>query len=322
LNFNKGDSHVDMHVAEHKQPTRLLTMMMDAPPVVVDTMGLRLGVPRPELLLLHAAMHGCLASGPTDLIQAVVDVTVLGPRTNPRTLLACARRTRTLLPLVEIEEAIDGVGARPLQLDVSWTDLARARAEEAADTVIEVASESSSVLQRVRTRKRSDRALADVSEGFNGRRGAYGLWLRMGQFAVFERAVARTTGGFLEPPIGTVTSGKTVQPFLDDDIPGMTASRVSTTAMDWRFRVDFPAPQDRVRLVLDSASLDTLDAFVFCNGVPITRVVAGDPGTRDIVLRGLGRQNEFSVRALWTVCSECYRGLDDLSVRIDLGDAV
>lgn len=322
LNFNKGESHVDVHVAEYKYPSRLLLMMMSTPPVLVPLAGMEMAVPPAELLVLHSAVHGCLASGPTDFIQAVVDVSVLADRTDPRRLVALASRSGTLLQLIEIDEELRRAGARPLGVAVRWHEGLRARAEVGGARAVGVVTESSSVLRRIRSRQRSDRALHDVSTGFNGRRRSYGLWLRLGQFAVFERAAVRSSGGFLAEPQGTWTSGISVQPFVDEGVPGMTASRISSRVLDWRFRVDFAAPQPVMRLVLDSASLDSLDAFVFCNGVPITRVVAGDPGTRDIVIRGLGRRNEVSVRALWTVCTECYRGLDDLTVRIDLGDDV
>jgi hypothetical protein len=322
LNFNKGDTHVDLHVAEFKNPVLLLTTIMSKPPVLARVAGIEMAVPPAELLILHAATHGCLASGPTDFVQAVVDVSALSERAQPRVLETEARVTGTVLPLMEIADEIGRIGARPLPIAIRTVDVLRARVKNGLKRTSTVVAESNSVFRRIRTRKRGDNALQEVATDFRGSRRSYGAWLRLGQFALFERGVVRASCGFLDEPKGTWSSGATVQPFIDDEVPGLSASNVSSRALDWRFQVVFPEPQAKVRLVLNSPTLDSLDAFVFCNGVPVTRVVAGDPSTRDIVMRGLGRRNEFSLRALWTVCTECYRGLDDLSIRIDLGSDV
>lgn len=320
LTYNAGSCHVDVHVAEFKEPVRLLSLMMVAPPRRIRAAGAVLCVPPAELLLLHAAVHGRLASGPTDLVQAVVDVSMLSPHVDPARLVAAARRTGTLPDLLALDAALRAAGAPSIDLAVPASATAQARVESARAAAVDLVTSSSSVVRRIRGRQRGRAALAAVDREFTGARREYATWLRAGQFAVLERAVVRAHGGFLPQPSGTWVSGRTVQPFGGPPVPGLVASTVAEDTLDWRFRVELPGPQAWARLTLASPSLDRLDAFVFRNGVPVTQVVAGDPSTRDIVLRDLGASNEFSVRPLWQVCAECYHGLADLQVRIDLGD--
>lgn len=320
LNYNKGGCHVDVHLAGYKAPVRLLLEMMSAPARQARVAGVPVRVPPAELLLLHAAVHGCLASGPTDFVQAVVDVTTLSDHVDQRRLLLAARRTGTLTHLLALDGAVREVGAAPLGIHVPARERAAARTQVAVARVGALVSESSSVAHRLRVRQRGAVAQSRVATDFNGHRRAYRAWLGLGQFAVAERAVLRASGGFLPAPADAWVSGTTAQPFMGGPTPGMTASTVSGSVLDWRFRVRFPGPQAHVRLTLDSPSLDTLDAFVFGNGIPVTRVVAGDRSTRQISFRDVDESTEFSLRPLWEACTQCYSGLDDLEVRIDLGN--
>jgi hypothetical protein len=320
LNFNKGGCHVDVHIAENKAPVRLLTEMMTAPARRGRAAGIPVLVPQPELLLLHAAVHGRLASGPTDFVQSIVDVSQLRRIIDKRRLLIAARRTATVTDLIELEDAVRAVGAESLSLHLPAAERALARTEEGALAILDAVTRASSVVSRVRVRQRGARVQAEVARSFTGRRGPYRVWLRSGQFARAERAAVRAWGGFLPSPHGAWVSGSLTHPFADGPIQGLTASNVAAETLDWRFRVRFAAEQAHVRLTLNSPSLDTLDTFVFANGVPITHVRAGDVASRSIYFRDLPASVEFSVRPLWGTCTQCYRGLGDLRVQIDLGD--
>ena len=210
-----------------------------------------------------------------------------------------------------------------LGIDVPAAARAQARVEALAAEAAAVAVGASSVARRVRDRRRPTAALAVAERDFPGSGRRYVAWLRAGQFAVAERAAVRLAGGFLPAPRGAWTSGSSVRPFVAgapaEPAPGLTASPVAQEALDWRFRVRFVQPQEWVRLTLESAAFDRLDAFVFRNGVPVRQVTAGDAESRTVVLRDLPASNEFSLRTLWPVCARCYQGLDDLRVRIDVG---
>jgi hypothetical protein len=320
LNFNNQGCHVDVHVAGAKQPTHLLAEMMIAPASIGRAAGLQARMPPPELLALHAAVHGGAALGSTDFVQAVVDVSTMAPRLNQRRLVAAAKATQTLTHLLQLDAAVRLVGARPLGIHVPARERAAAYTELAATRVVDVATETSSVIRRVRNRQRGSRAQVAVARDFRGNRQAYSLWLRAGQFAKLERLMVSVSGGFLPEPAATCVSGAVLRPFMQTTTPGMTASTVAGSALDWRFRVRFAGAQRHVRLTVDSPRFDALDAFVFFNGQPYTRVVGGDPSTRSIYFQNLPESVEFSLRPLWDACTLCYQGLEDLQVRIDLGD--
>jgi len=65
--------------------------------------------------------------------------------------------------------------------------------------------------------------------------------------------------------------------------------------------------------------LDRLDAFVFINGIPRTRIVAGDLTTRTVGIQDMGPSMEISLRPLWNACERCYSGLDDLEISLETG---
>lgn len=320
LTFNSGDVHVDVHLAEFKEPVRLLSMMLAAPARRVRAAGTVLALPPAELLLLHAAVHGRLASGPTDFAQAVVDVAMLTAHVDPTRLVAAAARTGTTADLVDLDAAARAAGAAPLGVTVPVGARVAARLDALAGTAAKAAIASSSVTRRMRDRQRGPAATAAVAHGFGGDRRAYAAWLRSGQFAVAERAAVRVRGGFLHEPSGVLALGASVRPFAGATVPGLVASSVAGDTLDWRFRVRLPGPSRWLRMTLDAPSLDRLDVVVFRNGVPLTHVFAGDAASRVVTMRDVPAGNEFSLRALWRVCRRCYAGLDDLAVRFDADD--
>lgn len=314
LNFNKGASHVDLHVAEVKAPTRLLRAIMDEPAVRVEAAGGTIAVPSAELLVLHAAVHGALSSGQTDLMQAALDLATLRPQVDPRRLRALGLRTGTLQALLDLDARLGSIGISGSGVSATRVDVGRARLTGMGQQVAALATESSSLARRLRDRQRGDDALHEVATNFNGHLASYRAWLRSGQFAIVERQAVGRWGGFLPEPQG-VWTGDVVQPFLQQ-VSGVVGSTVAAQALDWRFRFQIEGKRPLVWLDLASASLDRLDAFVFCNGVPLTRLVAGDLSSRRVGLRDVGPSAEISVRPLWTTCRRCYSGLDDLAVSI------
>jgi hypothetical protein len=314
LNFNKSGSHVDVHVAEYKEPTHLLRAMLDTQATAVAAAGTTILVPSAELLALHAAVHGALSSGETDLMQAALDLAVLRPIIDTRLLRQSAIDTRTLLALHRLDTALSRIGIRGSGVTPSTADLTRAEVASRVERTARLAAESNSVIRRIRDRQRGEEALSAVAARFPGHRHAYGTWLRSGQFAIAERQAARRWGGFLSEPEGT-WHGDEARPFLDRS-PGMIGSPIAAQALDWRFRVRLPGPRRWMWLDINSPALDRLDAFVFSNGTPITRIVAGDRDSRRIGIRGVSIHTEISIRPLWTTCRECYSGLDDLTITL------
>ncbi len=320
MDFNSDGCHIDVHVAQYKEPSALLQLMLSVPALHVRAAGAQLPLPPPELLLLHAAFHGAQAAGPTDFVQSVVDVLALGGMVDHEQLVEQARQSGTLEALLALNAATQTVDDVSLHIKVPVSAKIRARLQAQVLRGKALISESNSMSARIAERRPSKPLVSLIRDRFQGKTRLYLTWLRTGRFAVTERFVVRLTGGFLEVPQHPWVSGTTLVAF-GNSLPGsIVGSTTAREALDWRFRVRFATPEAMIRVRLISTAFDRLDAYLFCNGRGVARVIAGDISSRSVTIRNVPASAEFSLRAFWDVCPLCYQGFDDLQVRIDLGD--
>jgi hypothetical protein len=295
LTFNRGETHVDVHLAEVKEPSTLLMEMLRVPPAWLRTAGGEIPVPPTELLFLHAAHHGQLAAGPSDQIQSILDVCLLRTRIDHTALLEAARRTHTSAALLAIDVDQRHLRLPSLHVRPQFTFLARVLIESLLNAGLSAARSSNQALRLIDERRRDKPALSQVKDSFIGRRRAYALWLRLGQFSALERHAIRRWGGFLKAPRGVLELPAMFNPFQSTS-EAITASNVAPS---------------------NSQNLDDLDAAVYCNGLPVTRFAKDDPSSRSFELRDLGKSIEISIRPAWPVCSFCYTGFDDMHVTVE-----
>jgi len=321
LDFNAGDCHIDVHVAQYKEPSHLLQRMLALPAIRVRAAGAELPLPPPELLLLHAAFHGAQAAGPTDFAQSVVDVMALHRMVDQVDLVEQAKRSRTITSLIALNAATQSVDAVSLTVRIPTHTRIQSWIRDRAHRIGMVMAESNSVIQRIAARRQGAQELRIIRGQFQGKRRLYLTWLRTGRFAVTERMVAKFAGGFLDEPQRTWVSGSTCAAFDRDNDGSICGSMTPGQALDWRFRVQFAKPQAEITVRLSSAALDKLDAYLFCNGRGVARVIAGDSASQTVIIRNVAASAEFSIRAFWDVCAQCYQGFNDLRVQIDLRDA-
>ena len=123
----------------------------------------------------------------------------------------------------------------------------------------------------------------------------------------------RLWGGFLPKPPKVWQGLVDLHPF-EVGAADVSASSVAAEAQDWRFRFELGRRCDLLWIRVDSDAFSRLDTFVFCNGVPITRISANDEQSQLIGVRNAGPSLEFSLRPLWPVCEACYSGFADLVV--------
>lgn len=321
VNFNRRESHVDVHAAERKFPSTLLTRMLSEPPRGVVFGKHTLLIPSPELLILHASVHGGQAVSPTDFVQAASDVSTLAPSANTDNLLRLARATKTLVPLLAMDAALKAAGVntsgvRPRAAD-QWAARLRTDVARPFGTLRKLLRARKLVAER----RLSQRAMQVVKQNFGAPSQRYRAWLRLGRFSATERALFRTSGFFLSEPTSTWPSGQAARVFADSDVRGVVASRVASSALDWRFRMRFDIDPRSIQVQLNAACMSDIDAYVYCDGVPVTRVVAGDAASREFAIVGAGRDIEISLRPTWSVCEECYPGFDDLLVTVKVYEA-
>ena len=306
-------------VALHLAPAgdALTTAILAAPGRAARLAETPLLVPPVELLVLRAARRG-RGADPVERVQAVIDASLLAPHVDPHRLVAAARRTGTLGALLWVDSALRTAAGSTLGIAVPFDARVEAAATDAVRGGRRLASPVTGAPRRIRSRQRGGEALVGVRAQFPGPTRPYETWLRLGQLGATERLAVRARGGFLPPPEGTWLLGTSLSPFAGEAAPGLVASPVADLTLDWRFRVALPGPQPLLRVVVDSPVLDRQDTFLFRNGEPVGRVVAGDPATRSWEFRDVAAAQEFSLRPVWPVCAQCHESLSDL--RVTIGD--
>lgn len=316
LNFNSGDNHVDVHVAELKDPKLLLQKMLESEPRIIEHMGVGIKVPEAELLLLHSAFHGHQAVSDTDLVQAIADISLLAMVCKPRKLEGLAKQTKSHSDLWHVSAEAKTIDLIFPEIGMEPRNQLVKSAQRISSGAKSLSGKAAKVPAIIHDRHRGNSTLRHVLGQFPGRRGPYALWLGLGQFSAIERAASTAKRGFLRPPTIQCPAGKTLMPFSERDSDFVTASNLVNQTLDYRFSVRIESDSRELCLTLDSEFLDSSDAFVYCNGRPITRIVAGDSSYKTVTIRNPSVVNEISIRPTSRVCSECFRSLSDLKIRI------
>jgi len=320
LNFNLGENHVDMHIAESKDPKILLALMLDLSPNLIEYLGTKIPIPNPELLLLHSAFHGHQAVSDTDLVQAIADISLLAPVCDPRKLTELAGQTKTYSDLWHVSSEAATVD---IALPKFTAKSGRSRNKNVALPVLKargVGRKVQKVPALVKDRYRGNATTRHILGRFPGRKVAYALWLSAGQFSALERVAMSRERGFLKAPVEALKSETLLRPFMDQAPELVEATNLAEETLDYRFSIRVKPGIRALLLSLDSDYLDMCDAFLYSNGRPISRIVAGDTTFREVTIRSPLEVNEISIRPTSNVCTECFRSLTDLRVKIRYED--
>lgn len=304
LNFNRGENHVDVHIAERKYPLRLLSEMLASDPRIKSHMGTAIPIPPTPLLLLHSAFHGQLASSDTDLVQSMVDVELLSAECDKYDLGVMAKQTRTT----------SNLWARRTPND-KWKALGRFR--RLVDIQFQHTLKAFLVPALIRDRFRGVGTSVQVLRNFPGKRSRYALWLTAGQFSSLERRLRSRGRGFLRTPGEICPPGLWIGPFNGNSLSVVQGTNLAPRTLDYRFSIRIPAGKRVLKLTLDSDYLDSVDAFLYANGIPTARIIAGDLGQREVHVRRPQEVIEISIRSTSRVCVACFDGLTNLKVRVD-----
>lgn len=313
LDFNQGDNHIDIHVAERKSPHKLLKKMLTERALLVEHAGVRFAVPTPELLLLHSAFHGWSESSPTDLIQSLADVAMLSHKSDLTTLVQLARDTSVEHAVHKISEAVESINLPYIIPSTRISGLRR----KSRPILFTARSRFSKAWTLVRKRFRGARSSWAILTKFEGRRAAYFLWHLFGQLAVVERRIIGSGGGFLNPPSQSCASGFSAVPFASPQPGQITGNTVAIESFDYRFAIRVPSGTNSLRITFESMLLDTVDVGVYQNGVQVTRLVSGSKN-RDVTIRHPLPLQELSIRPEHGACNQCFAKLSDMRIHLAL----
>lgn len=314
INFNRDNCHVDVHVAPMKEPSALLSRMLNTAPLVRRVGGVDVQIPGPAHLLLHAAWHASRQTSPTDLAQGLVDVALLEQAVPASDVASEAEVTRQEPAVLQSGLLLQAAGlVTDLTSVRSSSSSRRLRSRAALGVVSRVPRPRQVTL--LTTRQVTGIPWRSGVDALRGRGVAYRGWLRLGRPGKLE---ARLGGahGFLREPAEVTELPAVLGPFTDLDASRVTASPWAETSLDWRFRIQLPRGVTKVRVVLGGEPAADLDAALFVNGRFHGRLVSGDESLQEVHCLVRSGRLEMSIRPLWSACSQCFPPLTNLTVRV------
>jgi hypothetical protein len=315
LDFNKGDVHLDLHVAELKQPAALMKKMLREPAHKVEYAGTVFLVPSPELLMLHSAVHGKASVSETDFSQSVADIGLLARLCDIGVLLRSASQAGVFDDLRSLGETLYDLGLRDLVLAFrgvrSPTKSAPLISQKSSGFFLKVRS----ALFLWRQRLHGGKPIFAVIRSFSGRKLAYLLWNLFGQFSSLERFVFARRSGFLFTPKYPLEKEGAFFPFEDSPNDAVVVNRVATECFDFRFAFRAPIGVAEFIITFEGLCLNDVDVAVHHNGERLLRIVAGANERRLAVLKP-PVHNEISIRPISGSCAACFSTMHTVGCRV------
>jgi hypothetical protein len=319
LNFSRGETHIDIHVAGVKFPEHLLTLMLNEAPRAGGLGSFQMKIPGPEFLLLHAMVHGALAAGPTDFVQGLVDASKLRSVVDESIVKRVTKQTHIAshvshfydqATIGQLSTLIFVPQDRYLRTTRSWATHLRRKPREKNQV---------SLLARLGARRIGREFVADPSGQNWGSRVLYRAWLFSGQVAIFEKLLFRNLGGMMRRPTAVLSSGLCLQPFIETGShPAITASSVAHRTIDWRFRLRLPSNIVKLQIQISAPPLVSTDIWAFANGDTVSRLIGGDPSTHILTFFHPSRDLEISIRPIWLACNRCFAGFNEMKLTFTL----
>lgn len=314
--FNKGAFQLDVHVAERKEPVYLLKRALTEKPVWTDFGGNRIPIPPPELLLLHSIFHGSQESGPSDLAQGIIDVSLLSKIVTASSLLSIQKRValsemhKLLLEAQRLDVTL------PVLESIIRNDLKRRRRRNLLPLgAVSYPNLMMKFTTLWKSRWKGLRHLVAITGELEQSRLAYGLWVSLGRFTFFERKLFKLFGGFLRVPPLEIPVGCVIEPFSGQPSRYYTSLRGAGLEDDYRFRIKLPAGLVDLKIELDFNSPVQCD--VVANGRTIQRILGRETSTAVAHLPYPPKDVEISIRTPSEVCSLCFPKLHDLKILVD-----
>jgi hypothetical protein len=315
LDFNRGDSHIDVHVAERKEPSALLKAMLATPPHFVECAGTPYPLPPAELLAVHSAAHGVASASETDLIQSLADMALIAPRCHHARTAAWARSVGLGKPVVSIGKTLTSYGLPLWSLPArgfSWS-LARSSHPLVVGSPVRSARRALSLW---RERFHRGKPLLSALRLFSGRKMAYFSWVLAGQFSSLEKALFAGKRGFLLLPGEMLPGGEIVFPFAGASGNSVSVSRVARECFDYRFAFRCSPLTKELVITFHGECVDDADVAVHYNGDRKLRMVSGSSARSVAILDPL-EHSEVSLRPISGSCEACFSQLDSIGVSVE-----
>lgn len=187
---------LDLHVGNpSRRGVNVLDVVLDGPGITAESQGRTWRLPTLEAMVVHAAAHAGVGASVTDHAQAVLDLSRLLPRTDPRALEELAQRTRVVWELDVLQGALADLTGQARAPRRSRTATTLSAIGRTVDHVRDEARRLPQVLAE-RTAGEDGRDVTFTTTG-RARTRLYRMWQATGQLRPLERAICRVLGGFV-----------------------------------------------------------------------------------------------------------------------------
>ena len=319
LNFSLGETHLDFHVAETKYPQHLLTRMIEDRPTIAAFGSFKMKVPSCENLFLHAIVHGKLASGPTDFIQAACDLGQLQGRIDISEVNRIAKLTHLEGVVFEFIKSYKKYGLAELGIKLSVVKCGKRDRFKTFKNGLVQDLNSNTLYDRIKARRFGRTISVDPENQNLISRTIYRIWLLTGQIAALETIFRTLFGGMLRKPSAHIWNGLVIRPFqIGESETPLISLKTAAQTIDWRFRCLVPSNVRKLIIEVRAEPLNDVDIYAFANGKILSRLIGGDPTTHFLTFDSPIQDIEISLRPIWLACKQCFAGFNDLELSFTL----
>lgn len=319
LDFTLGETHLDLHVAETTYPEFLLGKMIDDYPSIAAFGSFKMKVPSCEKLFLHAIVHGELASGPTDFMQAVSDIAQMQHEveiTEVDRLVELAHLEGVVFNFLKSMNKLGMVG---LGIRLPVVGRRKRRRFRTYKHRLLQNLDSKTLFDRIQARRLGREIAVDIENQNSISRIVYRIWLFTGQIAALETMFRPLFGGMLRKPISPISNGLVLRPFeIGHSVSPLTALKTAGRSLDWRFRLMVPLSTLKLIIEVRAEPLSNVDLWAFSNGRVVSRLIGGDPSTHILTFDRPAQDIEISLRPIWLACEQCFARFSEMELAFTL----
>lgn len=319
LDFTLGETHLDLHVAETTYPEFLLGKMIEDSASIAAYGSFKMKVPSCEKLFLHSIVHGELASGPTDFMQAVSDIAQLQHEIEISEVARLMELTHLEGAVFNFLRSVKKFGLAGLGLRLPKVGRRKRHRFKTYKNRLFKNSKPKTLFDRIQARRFGREIAVDIENQNLKSRTIYRIWLFTGQIAALETLFRALFGGMLRRPSGQISNGLVLRPFqIGKSASPLTALKTAGRSIDWRFRLMVPVKTVKLIVEVRAEPLSNVDIWAFSNGKIMSRLIGGDPSTHVLTFDKPAQDIEISLRPIWLACQQCFAGFNEMELAFTL----
>jgi hypothetical protein len=313
LNYvNSENIEIDLHVMEDRRPALLFRLMMTTPPRICESMGTKIKIPSPELLILHAIFHGNIGVQSSDQIQSLLDTFRLLAVTDHAELARLSEKLHFSDVLESYLLVLRDITGENLDVGISGSRRIWHRINYRLSNLA-IFLERFKDFSAIRaSRSVEKKTLVAVLRHFPGRRTTYAIWLFLGKLRPLERFFISRFGGFLSSPQSVLLINQDSEYSSAYSHKQVQFNPFSGESQDWRFAFTTPPGTHRISVIMRSKTFAEQGFLIFINGL-VGGVTDRNPdGSHRLEILNPAHHVEISLRLPANGCELCARKLSDL----------